>query len=600
MVLAGAMFLVPGCGPTNNSSVDVDAETDDVSSDELSCQRNFDRAISAMMPEKLGIQSDRLTAALLLNEWSTDCVGADSVALAADYTIDDSLLESAPAISKERLFDLDFSIRDVAHVRNCYLFQSMAEHAIQGAGSELEQVLSVFEFVIRNVSLYPDAGFAVNVPATSYEACLFGFGAPQDRAWIFADLLRQLKIDCVIIAPRQAEDSETAVDGFLVGVPLSGKVYLFDTLVGVPVPGPNDDGTTPFVEQPATLKDIQQDTAFLESMDFLGEAGPQLAKKDWSKPRIQFIGTTSLWSPRLISVQTALAGELQCDVFDSLTDIPDFPSVKSRFLSASKLDESSAEWGLWDYPESMVNRFEKPNEIEQNYYETMMTPLLFKTESIRTTEGQEIVNEDGTTEEELIVKQRYEQRFLIARIEQLAARFENAVPDYLKIRIFGTLPSQGNLNRQQRELLMQMTSNAHYWTAVSQYELNDYTTATQTLLKHDARYNLSNPTTWNPKWWEASVRILLAFSLIRQGQPLQVAFEPMGAVSQQSPEFARAAFYLNRWNNILKKKAEATSKEEVDSADEDSPAEKAETESKEESDRSEPSANQPESVGDEE
>src|SRR5262249_27066575 len=142
-------------------------------------------------------------------------------------------------------------------------------------GTELEKVTAVFGHVIRAVGLVPSP--LKDLPLTPYEVYLLGKGTALDRAWIFVNVLRQLKIDAVLLAPRLGVEAVPAVVGaqpFLVGVLLDGQVYLFDPLAGVPIPALVRESASATVPSVATLEQAASDAAVLQQLDAQGKPYP--------------------------------------------------------------------------------------------------------------------------------------------------------------------------------------------------------------------------------------------------------------------------------------------------------------------------------------
>ena len=90
----------------------------------------------------------------------------------------------------------DFSQRDVAHIRTSLLMKAIVDDVTKGLDNDVDRAGVLFDFVTRNVQLVADENA---LPLTPYEMLIFGEGTAADRAWIFAGLLRQLKLDAVIV-----------------------------------------------------------------------------------------------------------------------------------------------------------------------------------------------------------------------------------------------------------------------------------------------------------------------------------------------------------------------------------------------------------------
>src|SRR5205814_927026 len=134
---------------------------------------------------------------------------------------------------------------------------------------------------VRAIGLVPTP--AENLPLSTYEVYLFGKGTAEDRAWIFVNALKQLRIDAIVLLPRRANDQgPTAADRpFLVGVLLESQVYLFDPRAGTPIPAPAGHDTT---WRAATLAETVSDPAVLKQLDAGSDRPYPISAEDLKQP----------------------------------------------------------------------------------------------------------------------------------------------------------------------------------------------------------------------------------------------------------------------------------------------------------------------------
>ena len=130
---------------------------------------------------------------------------------------------------------------------------------------DLERAKSLFDWTVRNIQL--DPGDPKRIPLFPWETLLYGQGIASERAWVFILLLRQLDIDAALLA---LGDTEKNLQPWCVGVLIEGNVYLFDPLLGLPIPAPN--GVTrsaggQLAIQPATLAQVAADDKLLRRLD---------------------------------------------------------------------------------------------------------------------------------------------------------------------------------------------------------------------------------------------------------------------------------------------------------------------------------------------
>jgi tetratricopeptide (TPR) repeat protein len=88
---------------------------------------------------------------------------------------------------------------------------------------------------------------------------LFGHGQPVDRAWLFILLARQERLDVVMLAVPDTKQPGK-LRPWLPALLLDGKLYLFDSHLGLPIPGPGGEGI-------ATLEQAAADKSVLDGLD---------------------------------------------------------------------------------------------------------------------------------------------------------------------------------------------------------------------------------------------------------------------------------------------------------------------------------------------
>jgi hypothetical protein len=172
----------------------------------------------------------------------------------------------------------------------------------------------------------------------------FGRGTAQQRAWVFALLCRQLGLDVVMLAiptaPAETNADSTAAaqttsDDFQFWLPAlvdNGQMYLFDTRLGLPVPGPNGEGV-------ATLQQVQADDALLRQLDLPDEPYPITAE------RVQRVAAWIVADSFDLTKRARLVdGQLTGD--DRVVLSIDATAIANQLKSVSQV----AEVRLWEVP----------------------------------------------------------------------------------------------------------------------------------------------------------------------------------------------------------------------------------------------------------
>ena len=174
----------------------------------------------------------------------------------------DPLLETLPAELRampevKSLAELNFTSSDGLELQQTVWLSEIAKRARGEERGPVAIAQALFDWVVRNIQLERDG--TIEVPHLPRDTLLFGRGTAADRAWVFALLCRQQGLDVVMLAfpGKQAGDPPRL---WLPALAVDGELYLFDTRLGLPIPGP--DG-----KPVATFKDVLENEALLRQMD---------------------------------------------------------------------------------------------------------------------------------------------------------------------------------------------------------------------------------------------------------------------------------------------------------------------------------------------
>jgi Anaphase-promoting complex, cyclosome, subunit 3/Transglutaminase-like superfamily len=196
---------------------------------------------------------------------------------AADWRIDPLLETLDPAlrgdpqlaahISKEALEATMFKPHEGRLLQEAVWMRDISRWARGEGFDDLERAAALFDWTVRNVQLEEDENRLAHRP---WQVLLYGHGTAEQRAWVFALICRQLGLDVVVLASkpsiRSAAESETAQSEAKFWLPAlvhDDELYLFDTRLGMAIPGPGGQGV-------ATLKQVQDDDGLLRQLDLEG------------------------------------------------------------------------------------------------------------------------------------------------------------------------------------------------------------------------------------------------------------------------------------------------------------------------------------------
>jgi tetratricopeptide (TPR) repeat protein len=241
--------------------------------------------------------TERLNQWMRLSEpktkWQSDpLVATIDAELAADERLAPLLTAQAlanPAIQSHegRLLQEAVWLRDIARWSQGESFDDLARGA------------ALFDWIVRNIQLDADDK---QPPFRPWESLVFGHGTAEQRAWTVALMARQLGLEVVILeVPAGAESSGGKTKFWLPALFTDGKLYLFDTRLGLPILA--KDG-----KSVATLADVQADPALLRQLDLEDAAYPVTAE-DLQHVTASAIADPFSLSRRAAAIESKLSGD---------------------------------------------------------------------------------------------------------------------------------------------------------------------------------------------------------------------------------------------------------------------------------------------------
>ena len=194
-------------------------------------------------------------------------------------------------------------------------------------GVTVANSLSVFDWVIRNIQLLPEPNLtedsieeakltdneeglaASGVPGLGYtrfpyQTMLYGRGDYVERAKLFMLALRHLNIDSVMFATK----SEGTRKPWAVGVAVGDEYYLFDTKLGLPIPGEK-------LGSIATLSQVRAKPELIRVLDLTTDESLQSETKYWvQEDQLEDLESLIYVTPesvskRMLALETSLVGD---------------------------------------------------------------------------------------------------------------------------------------------------------------------------------------------------------------------------------------------------------------------------------------------------
>ncbi len=507
-------IAVAGCGsrkvsPTNSSSnAPAAATSDDV----------LISAVHQLRPENFGINSTTDKPVSLLNSWRYK--QAEIQKITDQATIDKLVPVKFPSgwISpdeKPRLEQAKYDAMDASHIRDALFNRVIAGYLSDRGQGELQKVAIIVDFVCRNVALWKDD--EIELPLLPYLCLQLGRGSSDDRAWVCSEILKQLRIDSVVIRPKSAK--KTTGENWLLGVLVEGQVYLFDMRLGLPIMSDSNTNETSI----ATLAEIVTHPEWLEQMSV--NEPYRLTVEDLREPTIYLITNANFWSYRMFNLEQVLPPSDLCVLYDPLMDDEGRVGQLNRVAKFGGWPAESLK--SWSYPRLQVLELRSITEEKVQESQRLTLPFSVPIPVKVDDEGKATVG----------VPERKMQK---TRSEHLLGKFADATSKYLRIRHLEVEPNPPEIARINRIA----SEDAFYWTTLCKYEMGEYATAVELLTDYLKKYDRKGR-------WYFPARSLLAQSYARLNQTSK-AISTLERSSSDDPYRQANAVRMKRWGATAK------------------------------------------------
>jgi tetratricopeptide (TPR) repeat protein len=303
----------------------------------------------------------------------------------SDFQLPDATrayLEEQLAETSFRASDFEtraFEQKDARHIEDCLLYHNIAAR-VAGPGSMLDRVNRLFEWTVYNVQLVPPEGpmpealvaQGINpVPARPYDVIIRGFGSEipgdlwADRSWTFMALCRQIGVDVAMLGYPVADAEEPYY--WTCAALIDGTPYLFDTRIGMAIPGPDGPGI-------ATLEQAATEPIVLDRLDLPAPAIPYATEAAaLGTVRVSIDSSRGYFAPKMRLLQNDLAGANRMVLHRD--------PVEQRDAWASALGDRLDAVELWELPLDVEYAlFNDPSYVRAiqfvNFYFSPDFPLL--------------------------------------------------------------------------------------------------------------------------------------------------------------------------------------------------------------------------------
>jgi hypothetical protein len=209
---------------------------------------------------------------------------------------------------------LHFPRLDITALEEAVLARDLSRWARGDEADDVSRAKRLFDWTVRNIQLEaerpePQGKTAIRVLKTPRESLFFGRGTAIERAWVFVLLARQQGLEAALLAIEEAAGG-TKLRPWAVGVLSEGNVYVFDPLLGLPLPAPNGlrlDESGQLDVHPATLAQLAANDRLLRQLDLSPERPYPAKAADLKKVVVLLDGSPWWLSQRMIAVESRLA-----------------------------------------------------------------------------------------------------------------------------------------------------------------------------------------------------------------------------------------------------------------------------------------------------
>jgi tetratricopeptide (TPR) repeat protein len=233
----------------------------------------------------------------------------------------DPLVSGLPEPLKELplvkgLGGLEFSAFDAYALLESAYLRDVALWARGDTLDDLSRADNLFAWTVRNIQLEEDD--KDRTPLFPWESLFFGRGTAMERAWIFITLARQQGLDAAVLAAADAAET-TPIAGetkplkpWCVAVMIDNNAYLFDPLLGMPIPGKGGvrrDAQGRLELKPAALAEIMADPELLKRLDIDSQKTYPFNPSDLRNLTVLIEASPASLSYRMKLIEAHLAGK---------------------------------------------------------------------------------------------------------------------------------------------------------------------------------------------------------------------------------------------------------------------------------------------------
>ncbi|MCH9656892.1 MAG: hypothetical protein K0U86_10480 [Planctomycetes bacterium] len=496
------------------------------------CDSFIDNSINMLEPARLGISADLEQSVGLLNDWAFKCGGFD----ANPPVVTDSQKPFLKKyLSEAQLAKMDlirFTTLDGRFIRDAQLANGMMKAAIKGQTSDLNRLTAAFYYCMNNIALIANENN--EMPLSPYEICILGAGSPEQRAWVYINVLRQMHIDAVLFRPAVPSRFK-----LLVGVLIDQNIYLYDPVLGLPVPAAEQPADSILIQNPATLDSVLKTPDLLKN--FYGKAAEnRFSAAELKTAQVLIMGRSSEWSARMRLLEDSLSRKQTFVLFRNLDAFEGDPGFIAHIQTIGKGILKDSTIKVSEFPDQQITEREKMSGEKLKALTTLKlafrAPVPYDRNAV-------IEKPDGTFDVKWGPPTR---KLLKTRTEQLMGDQKAAIGSYITTRLEARFPSDLNVTQEVRLMHLIAAQQAAYFLALGKYLQGEDASASKSLGDYIRLYGRVDPER------TLSAIYLMAISDAKAGK---LSSAILAVAETKVPEALQPALpYLEkRWREIREK-----------------------------------------------
>lgn len=565
--LLGLVWLCSGCTPPAAQKPEKSPSEQEIPQADSRVFRNLQSAMEGLRPDRFGIVSGAEQSIAVLNEWAKGAKAeAEKRGEGWEPHRPHSFLKSLPKAWIEQVSLDQFVERDATYLRDCLWANKATKFGAGDAEKDLDVVVNLFDYVVRNIVLIPPR--SRRVPVGPFDVMVLGRGTVHDRAWAFAELLRQRNVDSVILSPRRAAGEAASDEHLLVGVLFEKDILLFDPTLGLPLSADAADPKSALPRLPMSLRQAQKNPELLAALARDSGGKFSLTAEMLEAPQVELICHSEQLSSRMKRLQQELTGEQSATVSDPLEDSEGQPGLWSRVAKHPAAAWSAEDVAIWPYPEIV-------RESAASLTSEQQKELLKQTISLGAPMRIKRVIKDPSQNGAELEFTKPERTLMRRRMEHVLGRWPDAIPGYLAAQLYDVDPptvkelrltTPDHKTQEEiaivsitdvrnvrlmlmqpdyahvRKLHLQAGDDACFWLALCQFEQNRMQAVVDQCTVYANQHSSGG--------WVAANQSLMATALAKQ-KKLKSAIRALKEIDETDPAFGGYQVLMTRWQRLL-------------------------------------------------